>query len=240
MPGFRKGDVARFASINQPDDGACGRLLCSWESAPTPTPGPSVFPAILPQPDGRGRSVMPRGRVEGFGGSVCRQPPARPVGLHRTQCSARESPFSGIQIEVGTRGIAKNHLVRYMELARFFHSPILRIVVDTADHHPAEDEIVDGLKALVPDLERFCIQLAIENHDRFRARTLLGSSNEWQAIAWESASIPSIRWRPGGTRICFGNPRSASRESARQGFRHRRASHAMGLTVEGRPQAKGC
>jgi hypothetical protein len=48
----------------------------------------------------------------------------------------------GIQVEVGTRGIGREHLRRYLRLAVRLRSPILRVVVDAADHRPALDEIV--------------------------------------------------------------------------------------------------
>jgi 3-oxoisoapionate decarboxylase len=48
----------------------------------------------------------------------------------------RETQAQGIQVEVGTRGIAPEHLLGYLKLTEQFASPILRVVVDTTDHHP--------------------------------------------------------------------------------------------------------
>lgn len=77
-----------------------------------------------------------------------------------------------IGVELGTRGIGLGHLRNYLRLAKRLSSPILRVVIDTADHHPAEDEIIDTIKAIAPQFERARVCLAIENHDRFRAETL--------------------------------------------------------------------
>ncbi|MCA9912061.1 MAG: sugar phosphate isomerase/epimerase [Anaerolineae bacterium] len=77
-----------------------------------------------------------------------------------------------IAIEVGTRGIAPDHLRRYLEIAKQCHSPILRIVVDSAGHHPEPQEIITTLRPLLPEFEAANVTLAIENHDRFQARTL--------------------------------------------------------------------
>ncbi len=79
----------------------------------------------------------------------------------------------GIQIEVGTRGIRSEHLLRYLELARFFKSSILRVVVDTADHHPTPEEIIATLHSLMPEFAAAGVTLAIENHDRFKVNTLV-------------------------------------------------------------------
>src|SRR5688500_6083909 len=46
---------------------------------------------------------------------------------------AREARDAGVEIEVGTRGIAAEHLRRFIEIARRLGSKILRLVVDTAD-----------------------------------------------------------------------------------------------------------
>lgn len=83
-----------------------------------------------------------------------------------------EADALGVLIEVGTRGIASEDLRRYLDIALSFGSPILRVVVDTATHHPEPDEIVATLRDALPDFERAGIVLAVENHDRFQARTL--------------------------------------------------------------------
>lgn len=79
----------------------------------------------------------------------------------------------GLAVEVGTRGIAPAHLRQYLQIAADFDSPILRVVVDTADHHPDVPEIIDTLRGILPEFERHDIILAIENHDRFRAVQLV-------------------------------------------------------------------
>jgi len=91
------------------------------------------------------------------------------VELHALENEAKQS---GIAIEVGTRGIAPQHLRRYLQLAQRFASPILRVVVDTDEHHPDVPEIIDTLKTLMPEFEDAGVTLAIENHDRLKAKTL--------------------------------------------------------------------
>ena len=51
-------------------------------------------------------------------------------------------------------------------------SPLLRVVLDTDDHHPSADEAVSTLHSVLPDFERAGVCLAIENHDRFPAAVL--------------------------------------------------------------------
>jgi sugar phosphate isomerase/epimerase len=83
-----------------------------------------------------------------------------------------EARQRGITIEVGTRGIATEHLRQYIEIAREFESPILRVVIDTAKHQPEPEEIVTLVRAVLPDLKAAGVTLAVENHDRFKVATL--------------------------------------------------------------------
>jgi len=78
-----------------------------------------------------------------------------------------------IDVEVGTRGIQPNHLRAYLKLAERFKSPFLRTVIDTAEHQPDEDEVVNIIKEIIPEFEQAGVCLAIENHDRFKAKTLV-------------------------------------------------------------------
>lgn len=79
-----------------------------------------------------------------------------------------------ISLEVGTRGIQSQHLLGiYIDLAHFLGSSILRVVVDSDRHYPSPDEVVDLVRPHLSHLQDMNIILAIENHDRFPAETLV-------------------------------------------------------------------
>jgi 3-oxoisoapionate decarboxylase len=84
-----------------------------------------------------------------------------------------EADQLGIAIEVGTRGIQHEHLHTYLTIAQEMGSGILRVVVDSAGHHPTPDEVVDLLRPQLPVFAQADIILAIENHDRFKVKTLV-------------------------------------------------------------------
>jgi sugar phosphate isomerase/epimerase len=84
-----------------------------------------------------------------------------------------EAGARGIFIEVGTRGSAPEYLRRWIALAAEFESPILRVVVDSQADHPTPDDVIGRVRAALPDLRAAGVTLALENHDRFRARTLV-------------------------------------------------------------------
>jgi sugar phosphate isomerase/epimerase len=145
-----------------------------------------------------------------------------------------------IQIEVGTRGIGADHLRRYLDLARFFGSPILRVVVDTREDHPSPDEVIARLRPLLADFARADVILAIENHDRFTTdaliqimRTLesahvgicLDTVNSFGAL--EGPALVVDRLGPWTVNLHI------------KDFAVRRADHNMGFTIEGRPAGQG-
>jgi sugar phosphate isomerase/epimerase len=147
---------------------------------------------------------------------------------------------AGISIEVGTRGIAPENLRTYLALAVYFGSPILRVVIDTADHRPEPDEIVATLAAAMPEFESADICLAVENHDRFKAAALaeivrrvgsrhigicLDTVNSFGALEGPAVVVDEL------------GPLTVNLHIKE--FIVARASHKMGFTVEGRPAGQG-
>ena len=80
----------------------------------------------------------------------------------------------GLGIEVGTRGIETDLIVRYVELARFFGSRALRLVLDT----PCPQLAREVLKSLLPHLHEAGLPLAIENYGSMPSATLARIVND--------------------------------------------------------------
>jgi sugar phosphate isomerase/epimerase len=78
---------------------------------------------------------------------------------------------AGVSLELGTRGIQPDHLRRFLELCNLFESSILRVIIDTPSERPAPGQVVETLLQVMPDIAAASVVLAIENHDRFDART---------------------------------------------------------------------
>ena len=153
---------------------------------------------------------------------------------------AQRATDDGIAIEVGTRGIRPDHLRTYLNLAQRLGSPILRVVVDTADHHPGEDEIIATIRDFVPELQHADVCLAIENHDRFQVSTLarilqridspnvgicLDTVNSFGALEGPDVVVETL-----GPWVVNLHVKD---------FDVCRASHQMGFAIEGRPAGQG-
>ena len=89
--------------------------------------------------------------------------------LERLQREAKELK---IDIEVGTRGLIDENINRYLHIAKYLSSPILRIVIDAKAYTPTKEKIVTILHRWEQRFREEDIILVIENHDRFPSLVL--------------------------------------------------------------------
>ncbi len=146
----------------------------------------------------------------------------------------------GISLEMGGRGLIPAHAMECLEAAEVLGSPILRMVIDEPGYEPDMQTIISIIREVVPELKSRNIKLAIENHDRLKAR-------EFERI------INSVGSDMVG--ICLDSVNSMG---AGEGFKTvseilapytfnlhikdfsiDRVPHKMGLLIEGRPAGKG-
>lgn len=145
-----------------------------------------------------------------------------------------------ILIEIGMRGLFPELVLQYLAIARQFCSPFLRIVVDGPDFHPSPQEVVSRITDLLPELKQNNIILAIENHDRFTARTFasivekLGSDQVGICLD----SVNSMGAGEGVETVTdILAPYTVNLHV--KDFHVQRVYHMMGFVVEGRPAGKG-
>lgn len=149
-----------------------------------------------------------------------------------------EADKLGIAVEVGTRGI--DSLPAYLAIAQEFESPILRIVVDAADDHPAPDEIVTRIRPLLADFTAANVTLAIENHDRFRAQTLADviAALDHPNVGICLDTVNSFGSLEGPEVVVKTLGRYVVNLHVKEFF-IRRADHNMGFTISGAPAGQG-
>ena len=152
----------------------------------------------------------------------------------------RAANSAGVALELGTRGISPAHLRRMFELCGEFDCGLLRVVVDTADHHASPEEVIDAVVGLTGELERLGIVLAIENHDWFPAARL---ASIVEAIDSPNVGICLDTVNSFG---CLEGPEFVVGALRRfvvnlhlKDFTVRRASHMMGFEIIGTPAGQG-
>ncbi len=152
----------------------------------------------------------------------------------------RRADDLGIEMEVGTRGISIEHLEKYIRICNVLGSRLLRVVVDTADHHPNPREVVELIRRSVPRLTSAGVVLAVENHDRFPSAALAGIVREIESPnvgicldtvnSFGSLEGPEVVVRTLGEFVVNLHVKD---------FQISRASHMMGFTIEGTPAGEG-
>lgn len=147
---------------------------------------------------------------------------------------------SGIELEVGARGMRPEHLSRYVEIAAQLDSSLLRFVIDGPGYTPDIDEVIRTLIAALPDLENRGIRLAIENHDRLKAREFLeiikGVDSKFVGICLDS--VNSIGTAEGIETITTILAPYTFNLHIKE-FLVQRHAHMMGFSIEGRPVGQG-
>jgi 3-oxoisoapionate decarboxylase len=145
-----------------------------------------------------------------------------------------------VAVEAGSRGLTSEHTVECLLTAEKLHSPILRMVIDRPGFEPDLDNVVSIISGLVPEFRSRKIRLAIENHDRFKAREfeqiIQAVDSEWVGICLDSVnSMGAGEGFDEVSRILV--PYTFNLHI--KDFTIRRVSHKMGIIIEGAPAGRG-
>ena len=166
--------------------------------------------------------------------------PLHTLAPGEVEALAAHARDASVALEIGTRGIQPALLLQYLTLAVRLGSPIVRTLIDTADHHPSRDEVVETLRDIAPEYERANVKLAVENHDRFRVRALaqiierIGSGHV--GICLDTVNSLGALEGPDVVVKVLG-PLCINLHV--KDFRVRRVDHMMGFVVEGTPAGQG-
>lgn len=98
-----------------------------------------------------------------------------PAGLHDLR---ERAELLGIELELGTRTIGREHLGRYVEIAEALGARTLRSMVQSQEIEGGPAAAVAELRATLPRLESAGITLALETYEQVPTRTLLGLVEE--------------------------------------------------------------
>lgn len=146
----------------------------------------------------------------------------------------------GVSLEMGSSRLDTGHTMKCLEAAVILGSPLLRMVIDAKGYEPDLQTVISILKELLPEFTRRNIRLAIENHDRFKAREfeemVLSTGSELVGICLDSVnSMGAGEGFETVSEILL--PYTFNLHI--KDFTIRRVSHKMGLVIEGTPAGKG-
>ena len=145
-----------------------------------------------------------------------------------------------ISIEMGGRGLDPEHTMKCLQTAERLKSPILRMVIDTQGFEPDIQTIITIIRELVPEFKSRNIRLAIENHDRLKAREfeqiIQAAGSDMVGICLDS--VNSMGAGEGFETVAeILIPYTINLHV--KDFTIFRVSHKMGLIIEGKPAGKG-
>jgi 3-oxoisoapionate decarboxylase len=145
-----------------------------------------------------------------------------------------------VSIEMGGRGMTTDHLMQCLNTAEIIRSPLLRMVIDGQNFEPDIDTVTGIIKEILPEFKSRNIRLAIENHDRLKAREfekiIQNVGSELVGICLDSVnSMGAGEGFEEVSRILV--PYTINFHV--KDFTIRRVSHKMGIIIEGTPAGKG-
>jgi 3-oxoisoapionate decarboxylase len=79
----------------------------------------------------------------------------------------------GIVLELGTKGIATEHLAKFLGLAQALQATVIRSMVNTPGHRPTLSEAEALLKQALPAYEAAGVTIALETYEQLSSRDLV-------------------------------------------------------------------
>jgi sugar phosphate isomerase/epimerase len=97
------------------------------------------------------------------------------IGLEKQELRDLASAASGmgIKIELGTRGVEPEHLLRCLETALETGSTLVRTLVESKDGQYSREVVVNSLRAVIPAFESNRVSIAIENYEKHKISELV-------------------------------------------------------------------
>jgi sugar phosphate isomerase/epimerase len=145
-----------------------------------------------------------------------------------------------LSLEVGTRGVAVEHLRRYLALALRTGSRLLRTIPEVPGNEGPFEEILGNLRSVVPEFAAAGVKLALENHGRIAVRDLRrlveALQSPWVGICLDTVNSLGMAEGP---EVVVGELARHTVNLHVKDFVVKRISHQMGYTVEGAPAGKG-
>jgi sugar phosphate isomerase/epimerase len=146
---------------------------------------------------------------------------------------------SGIELELGTRGLECGHLAQQIRLCKRIGATLLRTIPEISGQTPPLSDIPRHLRAILPALEREGVRLAIENGKipaRDLANVLEEAASPLLGIVLDTVNSLAV---PEGWRYVADVLAPYTMCLHLKDFVVKRVWHMMGFVCEGRPAGQG-
>jgi 3-oxoisoapionate decarboxylase len=104
---------------------------------------------------------------------ICDDPRVEELDAHALRELGERAESLDVDLELGTRTIARSHLARYLDIAEALGARTLRSMIQTQEISAGPEAAVTELRATLPRLESSGISLALETYEQVATATLL-------------------------------------------------------------------
>lgn len=103
---------------------------------------------------------------------ICDHPFLDSASPHELEGLRRRSAEAGVALEIGTRGVGRGHLRRYLRIAERLDASLVRSMVKPAVTSP--DSAAVRLREVMPEFERAGVHLSLETYEQLQVDELVG------------------------------------------------------------------
>lgn len=104
---------------------------------------------------------------------ICDYPKVAELDRDQLQALKAQAQRAGIRLELGTRGVAPEHLDTYLALARDLDAVMVRSMMFTPAHRPTLAEAVELLGRVIPAYEKAGVTIALETYEQVHTSVLV-------------------------------------------------------------------
>ena len=147
---------------------------------------------------------------------------------------------AGIQIEIGTKGVEPDHMLRFLELAQTLESPMVRTLPVIFGQRIPVEKVEAQLTQVLDDYQKAGVTIVLENQEAYTvqeyADTMQRVNHPHLRICMDLSNALGAMEGPGYAMSCMG-PYCGN-------FHFKdvvviRSKTLMGFTIEGRPSGQG-
>lgn len=171
---------------------------------------------------------------------ICDDPRVAELGTTELTELRERAEILGIDLELGTRAIDRDHLSRYIDIAETLGARTLRSMIQTQEIEGGAQAAVAELRATLPRLEAAGITLALETYEQMPTRTLL------EVIAELDSPLVGVCLDPANCVSALEHPRDVVEACADRtvnlhvkDFAFARQEGWVGFTYSGAPLGEG-
>lgn len=104
---------------------------------------------------------------------VCDWTPLASMTSHELDGVRAAADLRGLTLEVGTKGVAPEHLVSHLRIAQRLGSPLLRSMLHAPEYKPSRVQAEIDLRAVLPQFEAAGVTLALETYEQVSTAVLV-------------------------------------------------------------------